>query len=779
MAKNKKETEIKKTQATLSEQLDFERLIADITAKLSQVLPENIDAQIHEILSSLGQFLQTERAFIFQFTDDEKSFKNTHIWAAEGFSPQSEIFELDLVSDIPWVAQQILSGKVIAVGPGYAGLPDGAHELRQQLERDGINSGFVVPISVEGKSIGMFGLDTVDKAREYLAPLIERMRVLADLIGSTIQRVRHQEILQRYQHIVEATTSAVGLVDRNYVYQYVNDAYCVAFNKDRPEIIGQRVVDLFGKEMFEQTLKPHYKRCFSGEEVSFQSWTDLPGWGNRYMDVRYSPYYASGGKVIAIVVSAHDITEIKQLEIKLKESEEQFRAFMDNSPDAIYIKDENDLHLYGNPAAFRAVRMNSDEFIGSTTRDIFESPLAEKIISLDRKLMHENLPRITEEYNISGKGATHWRRDIKFPIQLASGKKLLGGIAIDITESKLNEEKLLKAYAEIEELTKKLEKENIQLREEIELHHPHAEIIGNSEAVLKMLSKAEQVAVTDSTVLILGETGTGKELLANEIHRLSRRKERTMVKVNCAALPSTLIESELFGREKGAYTGAMSRQIGRFEIADGSTLFLDEIGELPLELQTKLLRVLQEGQFERLGSPRAVDVDVRIIASTNRNLEMAVREGNFREDLYYRLNVFPIIVPPLRDRLEDIPLLVWHFVKELETSMGKTIEKIPERSLDKLQEYTWPGNIRELKNLVENGMIISKGKILKIFPPNKSPAIKPKVLKLEDVNRNHIKDVLKKTSWRVSGKNGAAELLGLKPTTLEARMKKLGIARPK
>jgi transcriptional regulator with GAF, ATPase, and Fis domain len=337
---------------------------------------------------------------------------------------------------------------------------------------------------------------------------------------------------------------------------------------------------------------------------------------------------------------------------------------------------------------------------------------------------------------------------------------------------------LQKAFDEISELKSRLEKENIYLREEIELGHQHEEIIGQSKPVIEMLGQIEQVAATDATVLILGETGTGKELLANEIHRLNRRNDRPMIKVNCAALPATLIESELFGREKGAYTGAMSQQIGRFEIADGSTLFLDEIGEMPLEVQAKLLRVLQEGQFERLGSHKTVSVDVRIIASTNRDLAKAVREGKFREDLYYRLNVFSITAPPLRDRTEDIPRLVWAFVQDLEGSMGKTIEKIPPKSLDALQKYTWPGNIRELKNLVENAMIISKNKLLKIHPPADSTVTVKKILKLEDVERNHIKDVLKKTSWRIRGKNGASELLGIKPTTLDSRMKKLGIIRP-
>jgi DNA-binding NtrC family response regulator len=336
-----------------------------------------------------------------------------------------------------------------------------------------------------------------------------------------------------------------------------------------------------------------------------------------------------------------------------------------------------------------------------------------------------------------------------------------------------------KRTAEIKKLKDQIEQENIYLRKEIEIKHKHEEIIGNCELVRKMLSEAEQVAKTDSTVLIFGETGTGKELLARAIHNLSLRKDRQMVTLNCAALPATLLESELFGREKGAYTGAMTRQIGRFEIADGSSIFLDEIGEISLDMQAKLLRVLQERQFERLGNPQTISVNVRIIASTNRDLARAVAEGRFREDLYYRLNVFSVTVPPLRDRIEDIPLLVWAFIKEFEKPMGKAIEKIPQKNIDALQQYPWPGNIRELKNVIENAMIISKGRILQLNPPVGLSLNLHKDLKLEVVERNHIIDVLNKTSWRVSGQKGAANLLGLKPTTLESRMKKLGITRPK
>jgi transcriptional regulator with GAF, ATPase, and Fis domain len=303
-----------------------------------------------------------------------------------------------------------------------------------------------------------------------------------------------------------------------------------------------------------------------------------------------------------------------------------------------------------------------------------------------------------------------------------------------------------------------------------------------------VLAQVEQVAGTPATVLIAGETGTGKELLARAIHAHSARKNRPLLMLNCAALPATLVESELFGREKGAYTGALTRQAGRFELADGSTLFLDEVGELPLEVQAKLLRVLQSGEFERLGGTRTLRADVRILAATNRDLEQAVRDGKFRRDLYYRLAVFPIRLPPLRERTDDIPLLVWKFVKEFAAAMGKTIDSIPRHTLERLKSYAWPGNIRELRNVIERSLIVSRSTTLEIDMPSTSvgppetgmaPAAAESGLKIKEVERRHILAVLEKVGWRVSGPQGAAVLLGLKPTTLESRMAKLEIHRPR
>ena len=370
------------------------------------------------------------------------------------------------------------------------------------------------------------------------------------------------------------------------------------------------------------------------------------------------------------------------------------------------------------------------------------------------------------------------------------------GANIDITERKLTEESLKTALAEVRQLKDQLHAENVYLQEEIRVASNFDEIIGRSNVLNKVLTQAEQVAPTHTTVLILGETGTGKELLAHAIHKLSPRHKRPLVKINCAALPAPLIESELFGHEKGAFTGAGARRPGRFEIADGGTIFLDEVGELPLDLQSKLLRVLEEGEFEQVGSSRTINVDVRVIAATNRNLAEAVHEGSFRSDLYYRLNVFPITVPPLRERREDIPMLVNHLVKHMTAKLGKSIEAVPKDVMTSLTNYSWPGNIRELRNVIERAAIITQGPKLMLIDrlegsmfeteyqrgdSDASEALEgePDSETLAQSEYNLILRTLKKVHWRIEGPTGAAELLRVHPSTLRSRMKKLGISRPR
>jgi formate hydrogenlyase transcriptional activator len=363
------------------------------------------------------------------------------------------------------------------------------------------------------------------------------------------------------------------------------------------------------------------------------------------------------------------------------------------------------------------------------------------------------------------------------PETTVMGFRLIAQVFANALIRKQMEEKLKERLNYIEALRQQLETENIYLREEAKLLGEHTDIVGQSFVMKRVLSQVEQVAKTDSTILLLGETGTGKELLARTIHSMSRRKDKLLVTVNCASLAPTLIESELFGREKGAYTGALTRMTGRFEIADGSTLFLDEIGELPLDLQAKLLRVLERGEFERLGSCRTIKVNVRIIAATNRDIEQELNDGRFRRDLFYRLNVFPIAIPPLRDRPEDIPLLVRSIVKEFQSKMCKEIESIPKKTMDALESYSWPGNIRELRNLIEHAMILNKGKILIVHMHKHASSKTDTSGNFNDMERKLLLTVMEKSHWRIAGHGGAAEALGLKRTTLQAKLKRLGIHR--
>ncbi len=353
-------------------------------------------------------------------------------------------------------------------------------------------------------------------------------------------------------------------------------------------------------------------------------------------------------------------------------------------------------------------------------------------------------------------------------------------VAVDLTEQKRTEKSLRTAFSEIKTLKEQLETENIYFRQENKMKHQFENILGQSDGLKYVLYRAEQVAPANTTVLILGETGTGKELIAAAIHNMSPRKERPLITVNCAALPGNLIESELFGREKGAFTGADTRQIGRFEIANGSTLCLDEIGELPLELQAKLLRVIQHNEFERLGSSHTIKVDVRIVATTNRDLEEEVRKGRFRQDLYYRLNVFPITVPPLRQRKEDIPLMVEAFIERYARKLGKQITSIQKETMKTLQDYPWPGNVRELESIIERAVILCSGPVLQLADKLEisSPSVSSTIRTLEETEQSQILKILSETRWRIEGKDGAAAILGLHPSTLRARMHKLGIRRP-
>jgi formate hydrogenlyase transcriptional activator len=461
-----------------------------------------------------------------------------------------------------------------------------------------------------------------------------------------------------------------------------------------------------------------------------------------------------------------------QLQIKLKESEQRYRDLFDEAPIAYVNEGLDSKFIKANSAALKILGIKPEEvesMYGKTL--VADNPenqkrLQEAFASIQRG---EDTHGVVLELKRKDNGQPVW---IQWYSKPDPGGKSTRTMFIDITAQVL-----------LEQEKQRLQAQNQYLQEEIKLTYNFEEIISKSNTFQKVLRQIEQVAATDATVLILGESGTGKELIARAIHNISNRSKKPLVKVNCATLPANLIESELFGHEKGAFTGALDKKIGRFELANGGTIFLDEIGELPVELQAKLLRVLQEGEFERLGNPHTIKINTRVIAATNRNLQSAIEKKEFREDLFYRLNVFPVVCPPLRDRKEDIPLLVKHFCQKHEGKIGIRIKDVPNKVMVALMDYDWPGNIREMENIIERAMILSTNGILEYgdwIPTEKiSSNGKPAASRLEDIERNHIIETLNKTGWKVSGEKGAAKILGLNPTTLEARMKKLGIKREK
>ena len=481
---------------------------------------------------------------------------------------------------------------------------------------------------------------------------------------------------------------------------------------------------------------------------------------------------------------AHARAELQRRETALHASEERNRAILNAIPDLMFLLDRDGTYLDYHATNPKLLYRSPSEFLGRNIADVLPPDLSANVFRCFEQIDSSEHP-VLLEYTIPVPDGT---RVFESSMVSCDGDKILT-IVRDITERKEGEQSLQKALAEVQRLKDQLHHENIYLQEEIRVASEFGEIIGRSEPLVRVLRQAEQVAPLDTTVLILGETGTGKELLAHAIHRLSRRHQRSLVKVNCAALPAPLIESELFGYEKGAFTGADSRRIGRFEVAHEGTIFLDEVGELPLDLQSKLLRALEEGEFERVGGTRTVKVDVRLIAATNRNLEQAVHQGTFRSDLYYRLNIFPITLPPLRERKDDVSILVRHFVKQLSQKFGKEIEGIPQDAMTKLRNYPWPGNVRELRNVIERAVIITQGPMLHLIDNLDVRAADLDSDEPENGNRfnetleqheyNLILRTLTKVHWKLEGPGGAAELLNIHPSTLRSRMRKLGIERPR
>jgi formate hydrogenlyase transcriptional activator len=594
-----------------------------------------------------------------------------------------------------------------------------------------------------------------------------------------------------YRVMVETMNEAAVTLASGGTILYCNQHFADIVKESLEKIIGSSIYQYISPkdlQLFEALVERGLKGNSKGELA-------IQAGGENSVPVLLSVSPLKGtdipGAICAVMV---DITERKKMEEELKVSEARYRRLFEAAQDGILILDAETGQIVDvNPFLSDLLGYSPEEILGKKLWEIgaFRDIEASKATSLELKskgyVRYHDLPLETKE----GRSIA-----VEFVsnVYLVNNYKVIQCNIRDTTERKLMTEALKKSYDELERqavelrtalseiktMKDRLEAENIYFRKEIKMRQQFTHILGQSDGLKYVLYRAEQVAPMNTTVLILGETGTGKDLIAAAIHDMSPRKDRPLITVNCAALPGNLIESELFGREKGAFTGADIRQIGRFEIANASTLCLDEIGELPMDLQAKLLRVIQHNEFERLGSSKTVKVDVRIIATTNRDLEEEVRKGRFRQDLYYRLNVFPITVPPLRQRKVDIPLMVQAFIERYSRKLGKQIMSIQNETMKALQDYPWPGNVRELESIIERAVILCPGLVLELADKLEisSPPLSSAMRTLEETERNQILKILSETRWRIEGKDGAAAILGLHPSTLRARMHKLEIFRP-
>jgi len=610
---------------------------------------------------------------------------------------------------------------------------------------------------------------------------------------------RIKEDLARYTDLYDSAPVAYYILQRNGAIVQAN-LTGASFLECEPSRLFQCPFETFVAPASRPAFQEFLRRVFAGlKRTSVDILLTIEG-EPRYVRIE-AALDKSGEECRAVLM---DIAQRKKLEASLLESKQRYKELVMHANSAIIQMDHNGTINFFNEYAQKLFGYTLKEILGKNIRIMLPPvetsgrnlvEMADMVLrnpdEFDENI-HENIKKNGDRIWVS------WRnRAIRDPSGQITGNLAIG---FDITARKKAEDTLLqyrselekrvedrtaelqKAMSEIEAMKEHLEAENIYLRREHKMRQQFENILGQSDGLKYILYRAEQVAPTNTTVLILGETGTGKELLAAAIHNLSPRKERPMITVNCAALPANLIESELFGREKGAFTGADSRQIGRFEIANGSTICLDEIGELPLEVQAKLLRVIQRHEFERLGSSRTINVDVRIMATTNRNLEEEVGKGRFRQDLFYRLNVFPITVPPLRHRAADIPILVQSFIDRYSRKMGKQITSISKEAMKTLQNYAWPGNVRELESVIERAVILCSGPVLHLadkLDHSHSQSLPCSLKTLKEIEREQILKTLSDSNWRIEGKNGAAEILGLHPSTLRARIHKHSIIKPK
>ena len=592
----------------------------------------------------------------------------------------------------------------------------------------------------------------------------------------SFQNIRLAETEAIYERLFEASPNAILVVDVAGRITRANPQVQRFFGYGTSELLGHSV-EILLPERFRQE-HPTLRNHFNAHPRMRPMGAGLDLYGRRKdgtefpVDIMLSPIDTPEGPVVLTVI--RDVTAQKETERALRESEQRFRSLFEFSPDAIIVSDQDGKIAEINEQVEKFFGYSRGELLGQSVEILVPERFRRAHPTHRKDYGAEPRTRpmgIGLELYGRRKDGTEFPVDIMLSPVKTDGGKLVLSVIRDLSEKK-------KAEAELA----RKEREKRYLEEELNTEHRFEDIVGESVGLKRVLKQVETVAAADVTVLILGETGTGKDLIARAIHQLSPRRDRTLVKLNCAAIPTGLLESELFGHERGAFTGAISQKIGRLELAHQGTLFLDEVGDLPPEVQPKLLRALQEKEFERLGGTRTIPVDIRLVAATNRNLEKMVADREFRSDLYYRLRVFPITIPPLRERREDIPLLVRYFVTKHAVRMDKKIESIPADVMKALTKWDWPGNIRELENFMERCVILTKGPALRaplseLQMPEETAAHQQENVSLESADREHILRVLREAKGMIGGPDGAAARLGLKRTTLNSKLKKLGIKR--
>ena len=759
----------------------FETLISHISARLILSSLDQIDSEIERSMESIRTFFRADRFGLLRVQKDRNLCFVTHAAYAEGYEPVSR--DVNLAALFPRLYEELLSGKVSLISR--------VGDEPPSLDRDshlkmGVRSVLDIPIRIGGGVRYIFTLNYNADELEIPEAYVPRLRLLGEMFANALERKRWDLLIreseERTRMAAEAAGAGLWSLDLATGRIWIADATreVFGFPPDAEFTFDEflRVVHAEDIERVRLVLKEVRE---SGKKGEVEYRILHPGGEIRWIKSAGSLVHSMAGE--RVMGFSIDITGRRQAESMLRGNLERMAAAVDVARLGFYeaVWDKQQIILEDGIRNLLDLPPEEEPRALDYWFEHVHPDDREKVLASREALREKGKQFLTMEYRYlhPEKGELWFLHSIRMLERDREGRGVRSiGVIHDVTDQKRVEVELRRSLEEVRRLRDEFQQQNIILRAKIDQEIGQGAIVGESEPILKALAAARRVAPTDTSVLITGETGTGKELIAEAIHQMSRRAGRLMVRVNCAALPPSLIESELFGREKGAYTGAMTHQIGRFEQANGSTLFLDEIAELPLDMQPKLLRVLQDGTLERLGSRSTQKVDVRVIAATNRDLSSLVREGRFRADLFFRLSVFPIEAPALRDRSDDIPLLVWTFVRQFAKKMGKSIDTIPRQTMERLRHHPWPGNVRELRNLIERSVILSDTRVLTVDFPSAAASEAGAATTLEEAERRHILQALQRCGWRIRGPRGAAEQLGVNPTTLHSKIKKLGISRP-